>query len=139
MPSPISPAALKYVRARATDTMTYTCKIERVTHASYDEVTLVGNPGARTEVYSGVCRIWEVTGPGVIMLGEEEYSTQTTNLSIPWATTPVPNRGDEGVITSAELDSSMVGKRFTILDVAKSGQLRATRRFAIQFKQETHQ
>lgn len=133
--NPISPAALAYVRARATDVMTYTCRIERVTGPDYDEETLVASPGSRTTIYEGVCRIWEVSGPGVIMVGEEEYSTQTTNLSIPWDTTTVPTRHDQGVITGAELDPVLVGKRFSILDVAKAGQLRATRRFTIQLKQ----
>jgi hypothetical protein len=136
MTSPISPGALKYVRARATDAMTYVCRIERVAKPTYDETTLIASTGSRTTIYEGACRIWEVTGPGVVMLGEEEYSTQTTNLSIPWNTSPVPIRHDEGVITESDLDPIMVGKRFVILDVAKSGQLRATRRFTIQLKQE---
>jgi hypothetical protein len=130
--SPISPAAIAYVREQATEVMQYQCVIERVERSEdYDEETLVLTPGDRQELYSGRCRIWELSGSASIMVGDADIYQQSTQLSIPWNTTAVIKRYDEVTITAAPTDPQMVGKRYQIQNVAKAGEMRATRRFEV--------
>jgi hypothetical protein len=65
------------------------------------------------------------------MVGEDEVPLQATQLSIPWNADPVPRRDDEVEVLTSD-DPAMVGKRFRIMDVAKAGDLRPTRRFTVQ-------
>lgn len=120
--------------------MEATCRIERVEEPHFDEDTLEETSGDRVTLYEGRCRLWESTGRAEIAIGDSELIMQTTNLSIPWDS-PFPNgaprRDDEFVILSHHTDSAVVGKRGQILDVAKAGDLRATRRYAVQMTQET--
>ena len=131
MPSPISEYARSYVRGRATEVMEYTCVIERVQRPSYDEDTLHATPGSRETIYQGVCRVWEVSGPSAVVLGETDIQMMSTQLSIPWDTPEVVRKDDEVKILSAPQDPQMVGRRFQIQSVAKAGELRATRRFSV--------
>jgi hypothetical protein len=57
---------------------------------------------------------------------------QSTQLSIPWNTSPVPRKDDEVEIITSPQDPEMVGKRFVIDSSAKTGELRATRRFSVR-------
>lgn len=134
--APITAYARNYVRRKATAQMTATCRIERVEGPTVDPATLRATSGARTTIYEGRCRVWEVTGGGTFMVGEEEYGLQNTNLSIPWDADPVPRKDDEGVILTSPYDPDMVGRRFQINDTAKAGDLRATRRFQVKMLQE---
>lgn len=124
--------SLAFVRRRATANMGSTCKIERVNPPTFDETDLSADAGSRTTVYTGVCRIWEATSSGVVMVGEEEIPIQTTQLSIPWDTESTPQRDDEVEILTSYTDDQLVGRRFRILDVAKAGDLRPSRRFTVQ-------
>lgn len=142
MPRPISPRARKYVRAQATAIMEATCRIERVSAGSYDEDTLKQSAGARVTLYEGPCRLWESTGRAEVAIGDSELIMQSTNLSIPWDSAfeadvqhPAPRRDDQFVILSHHTDSAVVGRRGAILDVAKAGDLRATRRYGVQMSQ----
>lgn len=128
----ISPRALEYVRARASSVMQATCRIERVNKPSFDQASGTATAGSRTTIYEGKCRIWEASGGGPIMIGEEDIDMQSTQLSIPWDTHPVPIRHDEVLILSHNTDPDLVGKRFMIDSSAKAGELRATRRFLIR-------
>ena len=133
MTSPITAAARRYVRARATEVMEYTCQITRgSTSEAYDEDTLVFTvAGPRELVYEGPCRVWEVTAGGAVVVGDTDVYTQATNLSIPWDTPAIIRRYDEVEIITAPQDSQMVGERFEIATTAKAGELRATRRFEV--------
>lgn len=132
MASPITPWARAYVRTRATQVMEFDCRIERVDRPdTYDEDTLVLTPGAREVVYEGKCRVWELAGASLIAVGDTDTYQQATQLSIPWDTDAVILRYDEVEILGAPQDSQMVGKRFEIQNVAKAGELRATRRFEV--------
>lgn len=128
----ISQAAIDFMRSRATEVMSYQCKIERVQLPSFDESTGKATSGGRITVYIGPCRIWEVSGGGPIMIGEDDIVMQNTQLSIPWGVDPVPKRDDEVEITSSHSDTEIVGKRFVIDSSAKAGELRATRRFSVR-------
>ena len=131
MTSPITSLARSYVRSRATAVMGATCRIERIEKPSSDETSLIASPGSRETIYSGVCRIWSVTGAGLLELGEVDVSLQTTQLSIPWDVADVPRKYDEVQILTSPQDVVLIGRRFMITDVAKAGELRATRTFTV--------
>ena len=133
-PTDISSAALAYVRTHAASMMNSTCRIERVKRPSFDQSSGTAVAGSKTTIYEGPCRIWEVSGGGPIMIAEDEVVTQNTQLSLPWDTSPVPERDDEVQITEAPTDASLVGKRFVIETSAKAGDLRATRRFTVRYQ-----
>lgn len=128
--------ARNFVRNRAPSFMTSTCTISRPKDPTFDINTGTASGGTRTTIYTGVCRVWEVTGPGVVTVGEDDIIQQTTNISIPWDTDPVPIRGDYIKIETSATDDNMVDRLFEIIDMAKSGELRATRRFSVQMVQE---
>lgn len=132
----ISGYAINYVRDRATATMRYTCRIERVNPPVFDNVTGTATSGTRSLIYEGPCRVWEVAGGGAVVVGEDDIIMQSTQLSIPWSASPVPRKEDEVTITIAPTDAEMVGKRFVIDSSAKAGELRATRRFAVRGYQQ---
>lgn len=135
----ISPRARNYVRRAATANMGHVVRIERVNKATFDEEDLVARAGTRVTIYEGPARLWESTGQGVVQIGDDNVVMQSTNLSIPWnqppAGDPQPLRDDEFTIISSNVDTTVVGKRGVLLDVAKAGELRATRRFAVQMHQ----
>lgn len=140
MPRPhrISPRARAYVRAQATQVMQHTVRIERVSKAQFNESDLTATPGGKVLVYEGVCRLWEVTGQGIVQIADDNVVLQSTNLSIPWdepKTGLVPQRDDEFEILSSHVDPTVVGLRGVLMDVAKAGDLRATRRFSVQLHQ----
>ena len=132
--SPITAHARQYVRARAREVMEYTCEIYRGEKPdAYDEDSLIYTVGSglKEVIYSGVCRIWELSSASSIVVGDTDVYQQATNLSIPWDEPAIIRRYDEVLITSAPQDSQMVGERFEIQTIAKAGELRATRRFEI--------
>jgi hypothetical protein len=133
----ISQYAINVVRERATDVMRYECRIERVKKPSFNQATGTAIPGSKTVIYEGKCRLWEVSGGGPIMIGEDDVVMQNTQLSIPWDTSPVPERDDEVEITAAPTDGYAVGKRYVIDSSAKAGELRATRRFTVRGYQKS--
>lgn len=128
---PISDAAVAYIREKATDTMVYTCKIERVNLPGFDQSSGRATPGSRELIYEGQCRVWEVSGSGVTVVNEDEIVTQSTQLSLPYEVDPIPKRKDEVLITDSGSDPSMVGRRFVITSHAMAGDLRPTRRFTV--------
>lgn len=131
MSSPISNLSRNYIRSRAEDTMEYQCVIERVQPPTYDDESLLATSGNRTTIYTGTCRIWEVSGAAAVALGDTDLDIQTTQLSTPW-NSPIAKKNDEVVITDApSWDEEMTGKRFQIQSSAKAGELRATRRYTV--------
>lgn len=112
--------------------MLSTCVIERVNQGDWDPMSNLVTAGGRTVIYTGVCRVWELSGPQPIDVGDDQIVLQSTNVSIPWNAVPVPRRDDEVKIVSSQSDLDLIGRRYRILDEAKSGDLRATRRFLVQ-------
>jgi hypothetical protein len=133
MPSPISPAARRYVRSRATAVMQYRCNAERVVPGGFNNVSLIGSSGDRTLIIEdSPCRIWEIQGASAVALGETEIMVQNVQLSLPWDS-EVLKKSDEIVITFAPTqDITVLGKRFEIISSAKAGELRATRRYSVR-------
>lgn len=124
--------SLAYIRKRASENMRSTCRIERVLPPTWDETTNIATAGSREVIYEGPCRVWESQSTGMIQVGEEDFPLQSTTLSIPWDTAVVPKRDDEVVIISSHTDDHIVGMRYRIMDVAKAGDLRPSRRFSIE-------
>ena len=128
--------ARAFVQSRAQDFMSTTCEIKRPHDPSFDISTGFGNAGSRSTIYTGKCRVHEVTNGPVVMIGEDEISQQNTQISIPWNADPVPIKGDYIKITASRVDTNLVGRLFVITDMAKSGELRATRRFNVSVIEE---
>lgn len=128
----ISSRARSYVRARATRHMWSTCVIERVAEAQWDLPTNLVTAGSRTVIYTGVCRVWEISSASVTQIADTELVQQSTRLSIPWDASPVPMVNDEVQIVESIVDTNLIGKRYLIMDEAKAGDLRATRRFVVK-------
>ena len=134
----ISSLARDYVRSRATGVMGGLCRIERVTKGEHDEETLVYTPGARTTIYEGIFRVWEVSGASTVTIGgENDLDISSTQFSTPWDA-PVARKDDEVIILEHH-DQAMVGKRLQIQSTAKAGELRATRRYNVTVVQEKRQ
>lgn len=132
----VSARARAYVRRRATAQMYATCVIERVDEGLWDPLSNLVTAGGRIVIYTGVCRVWELSGPQPVDIGDDQIVLQSTNVSIPWDVDPVPHRDDEVKITGSAVDFDLVGRRYRILDEAKSGDLRATRRFLVHGVEE---
>lgn len=132
----VSARARAYVRRRATAQMYATCVIERVDEGLWDPLSNLVTAGGRTVIYTGECRVWELSGPQPVDIGDDQIVLQSTNISIPWDVNPVPHRDDEVKILGSAVDFDLVGRRYRILDEAKSGDLRATRRFLVHGVEE---
>ena len=112
--------------------MSYDCRVERVNKPQYDETTLAATPGGRTTLYTGVCRVWEVSGGSVTVIGEVDIAMSTTNISFQH-NAPIFKMMDEIIITNApDQDTALEGKRFQIQSKAMAGELRATRRYVVK-------
>lgn len=128
----VSKRSRGYVRRKATQEMLSTCQIERVDKPVWDPGTNLVTAGDRSIIYTGVCRIWEVSGGSPLEVASDIVIVQSTNLSIPWDVDPVPRIDDELQILSSIVDEALVGKRYRIVSSSLAGDLRATRRFNIQ-------
>lgn len=132
MPGPISRRARAYIRRRASVEMLSNCQIERVGQGTWSSGSNLVTSGPRSIIYKGVCRIWEVSGSSPLVVADEIIQLQTTNLSIPWDTDPIPHENDEVLILNSRVDDGLAGKRYRIVSLARAGDIRATRRFVVQ-------
>jgi hypothetical protein len=131
--------ARAFIQSRAQDFMSTMCEVKRPKDPTFDITTGFGEAGTRTNIYNGKCRVHEISGGPVVMVGEDEISQQNTQISFPWDMSPVPIKGDYIKITSSRVDTNLVGRVFKITDMAKSGELRATRRFSVVMIEEVVQ
>ena len=81
--------------------------------------------------YAGSGRFWLSNDGVVSSAGDGDYSTISTNISIPWDADPVPALDEYVVITSAYEDSTLEGKIYRIMGVDGGGFLRAARRLQV--------
>ncbi len=110
--------------------MTFYVQVERLSAASYDEVTLLASSGSRTVLWEGWVRIWEIQGDTTINIGEADLDIQSTQISFPF-NTPLWKRNDEVLVLETKHDDALVGKRYQIQSSAKAGELRPSRRYAV--------
>jgi hypothetical protein len=127
----ISKLARNYVRTRATEIMSYECRVERITPPTYNETSLITTAGGRQVLYEGVFRLWEITGATGISVGGEDLMVESTQASFPYES-PLFRKDDEIVITAVpEQDLMLMGNRYQIQTKAKAGELRPTRRYTV--------
>lgn len=112
---------------RALSEMTTKIVVERMTAAPVlNPVSLVLEPVAALEVYSGVAFLHSLGGGGDVFVGEQPIPTRSTIISIPPdATSPRPD--DMVTITSCAEDAALVGLAFRIITVTGAGVYRSTR------------
>ena len=126
----VSSTARDYVRSRAEMVMAYECKVERVSKGAVND-DLRYTSGARTVLYEGKFRLWEITSATGVNVGGEDLMIESTQASFPYDT-PLFRKDDEIVITAAPVqDLLLLGSRYQIQTKAKAGELRATRRYTV--------
>jgi hypothetical protein len=135
-PVVVSPYARAYVRRHATAHMYYTVAISRMTDPVFDTESGVMVAAVNRMIYFGPARIWTVSGPQVLGVGEDQMSFDQSFVSIPWDTDPIPNRDD--IVTVQDYDpvyyygdEQLVGRSFRVTNVQLGGQMYATRRLNV--------
>lgn len=130
----ISPLSRSYLRKRSNRLMEDACRIVRpiIGHVVYDPVTKVATNTTSEEIYSGPCRLWEVSAGSITQVGEEEFVQTSLRLSLPWDVFTIPAVEDTFEVTKSD-DSSLVGKWFEILSHTKGGGLRGSRVFTVRY------
>lgn len=122
--------AVLRARAYAEANMQSTVTIARRSKPVFDQTTGRLAPGAPTTIYTGIARIYDVTGGTMMLLGEDPQYVRSSFVSIPMSA-PVP-QVDDVVEVTAHPDPALIGKFFKITDVSAGGQLPAARRLSVQ-------
>lgn len=129
-------AVTRYARRYAEANMTATVKITRMDEPSFD---MQGELSAVElfVLYEGKARVYGVSGPMTMNLGEEPQYFSSTYISIPLsANTP---RVDDVIEVLAHRDWTMVGRKFRVMDVEAGGQYPAVRRMQVTGIQRSKQ
>ena len=132
---PVTPLVQRYARGYAERNMLSLVRITRPTQVpTLDPATGLATAGADlASVYEGKARVYGVSGPQTMNLGEEVQYFQSTYVSIPVyvdgeATAP---RVDDLVEVLEHSDPLMVGKRFRVMDVEIGGAVPSVRRMQV--------
>lgn len=129
-------AVTRYARRYVEANMTATVKVTRMA-----EPTLSADGSlTATEsyaVYIGKARVYGVSGPMTMNLGEEPQYFSSTYVSIPYDS-PQP-RVDDVVEVTAHQDWTLVGRTFRVMDVEGGGQYPAVRRMQVTGIQNSKQ
>lgn len=126
----ISPFAASYVRRRTTERMVDACKIWKPGAVVVNPSTGVASRAAGDLKYEGPCRFWEVPGGVQVIVGDEQITTASAFLTLPYDSI-VPESDDVVQITES-VDSDLVGRVVNVTGVIRGGGLRASRRFTVQ-------
>lgn len=133
----ISKYAQRYIRSRASDLLTDTCRVTRNRVYDLDENNTY-RPMAGEVIYEGPCRLWELNTGMAVSVGEESMAITNTMLSFPWDIDPIPLLEDfVEMLTSP--DPATMGKSFVLGEPAKGGNLRGTRRYAVKTEDSTRE
>lgn len=81
--------------------------------------------------YVGSARFWLSDDGRSVMVGEGDFTTVSTYISLPWDASPVPELDEYVIVTSAYDDPALVDKVFRIVGVDGGGFMRAARRLAV--------
>lgn len=119
-------AVTRYARRYAEANMTAKVRVTRMTDASLSDDT--GDLTAQEQyiVYEGKARVYAVSGPMTMNLGEEPQYFSSTYVSIPLEAA-LPHV-DDVVEVLNHGDWTMRGRRFRVMDVEGGGQYPAVRR-----------
>ena len=129
-----SPFALNYLRVRSDEMMVSECVIVR---PSPTQSPVVLDPVSRkavvsdgAPVYTGVCRMWQVSSGNNTWEQDREVAIATTYLSLPHGAVAEPN---DLVLITADNDPALVGRSLTVEAVTRGGGLRGSRVMRVQF------
>lgn len=118
----------QYIARRALGAMVDRISINRPGDVQLNPTTGMNVAVAGEEIYQGQARIYSVSGPQVVDLGEADIALRMTYVSIPSDWLPVPQRDDIITVLEARSDEGLQDKAFRILDVDGGGLVRAVRR-----------
>jgi len=121
-------AVTRYARRYVEANMTAMVKITRM------DAAVLGEDGSLTAtemhtVYEGKARVYGVSGPMTMNLGEEPQYFSSTYVSIPYDS--VMPRVDDVIKVTAHHDWTLVGRTFRVMDVEGGGQYPAVRRMQV--------
>lgn len=114
-------------RARAEKGMADTCLIQHETGGITDDLTGTVTPTYST-VYDGVCRIQQREAIGQrTESGEASVVVLRLELQLPVVASAAVARGDRVTITAAVNDPALIGRTFTVRDLAHKSEATARR------------
>jgi hypothetical protein len=120
-------SVLARARAFAEAGMTDTCTIQRQTGVTTDDLTGQVTP-IYAAIYSGACRIQQAAAMGQrTESGEASVVVLRLELQLPIVGSEGVERGDRVTITAAVNDTALVGRVFTIRDLAHKSEASARR------------
>lgn len=116
------------VRRYTEDHMHDSLRIHRGIRGGFDEVTgQHGGLAADSVVYEGKGRVRQITGAGVLSIGEADIDTATATISIPWGSAS-PRRDDLVELVANDSDPEPAGQFFRVLDIESGGLFGEARR-----------
>lgn len=128
----ISPLARNYLRTRSTRLMVDECVITRPgpQTVTYDAVTRKSTLTNGTGVYSGVCRLWQVSAGSSTWAQDKKLTATTTYLSIPYGEAVEP---DDIVTMTLSDDPEIIGRGLRVEAPTRGGGLRGSRVMRVTF------
>ena len=126
----ISPFAAAYVRKRTTERMVDECRIWKPGKVVLDRTTGKTVREVLQVRYEGPCRFWEVTAGNQVVIGDQQYVSTQSYLSLPF-NSPIPESDDVVQITKSD-DIDLIGRTVRVISVVRGGGLRASRKFLVQ-------
>jgi hypothetical protein len=133
MSRPLSPRVAAYARQAVLSYHNIEIEVVRQLISSLnDETGMITTTFDENYVgYVGTGRFWLSNDSSLSIVGDGDYSTIATNISIPWDATPVPDLDEYVVVTSSYEDPTLEGKIYRIVGVDGGGFLRAARRLSV--------
>ena len=133
MARPLSPRVAAYARQAVLSYHNIQIKIAHQLVSSLDDATgMITTSFDDTFCgYVGSGRFWLSNDGAVSSVGDGDYSTISTYISIPWDATPVPDLDEYVIVTSSYEDPTLEGKIYRIMGVDGGGFLRAARRLQV--------
>lgn len=123
----VSQRSQQYVRNRVQQHMAATVTLYRYGSTEFDDDTGMVEVPSRSSIYEGIARIWQTNEGQVVIAGDSDIATLTTNISIPWDSV-MPCKDDIVVVKSNPGDVGLVGRAFRVLYVDGGGLIGGARR-----------
>lgn len=133
MARPLSPRVAAYARQAVLSYHNIEIEVASQLVSALDEATgmITTTFDGSFTGYAGTGRFWLSNDGVVSSVGDGDYSTISTYISIPWDATPVPDLDEYIVVTSSYEDPTLEGKIYRIVGVDGGGFLRAARRLQV--------
>jgi len=127
----------KYLSRQVNSVMIDTVAIYRPGKVSFNTTTGQNQATEESKIYQGKARIYSVSGPQVVAVGEADLTFRSTYISIPADVLPAPHRDDIVLVLESVSDEELQGKGFRVLDVEGGGLVMAVRRMQCQAMEES--